>query len=83
MLLPRPRLNPHRKDRPVRNAIPRMSDRHDAGVVLKTCFRKCIKSPERTPDNRKIRRTISFHLLSSDLFQEILGTTYVGQKFVG
>src|SRR5262245_36297810 len=76
-------MNPHRKDRPVRNAISRVLDRHDAGVVLKTSFHKRIKSPESTPDNRKIGRTISFNLLPSDLFQDVLGMKYVGQKFLG
>jgi len=72
------KINPHGKDRPVRDTIPRKSAGHDAGVVLKACFRKGIKSPERTPDNRKIRGTISFHLLPGNLFQKVFGTTYVG-----
>jgi len=76
-------MNPHRKDRPVRNAIPRKSAGYDAGVVFKTRFHKCVKSPECIPDNRKIRGTISCNLLSGDLFEEVLGTTNVGQKFVG
>src|SRR5262245_29391951 len=77
------KINPHRTHRPIRDTIPRKAAWHDAGIVFKTCFRKGIKSPERTPDNRKIRGAITFYFLSGDLFQKVFGTTDVGQKFLG
>jgi hypothetical protein len=60
-----------------------MLDRHDAGVVLKAGFHKRIERPKCTPDNGKIRSTIPCNLLSCDLFQEVLGSKDVGQKFIG
>jgi hypothetical protein len=76
------KLYPDRKNRPAGDSIPGELGRDNAGIILESCFCKSIKSPERTPDNGKIRRTIAFHRLSGDLFKEILSISYVGEKLI-
>src|SRR6185437_3441609 len=64
------------------NSITWKTGRYDAGIVLKTGFCKHIESPKRILDDRKIRRTISLHRHSDDLFEKIFGATDIGEKFL-